>query len=118
MAIRNPTTLNINTTADINIDIGGGLVNTTHVFNKQSQIGFSSYQTGSLDIDVSISPANLGRITSGVFHCTEALDFQTDEMASPLTTKMFAYDGIATNLTVSSSSVSAATLEFVMGNSL
>ena len=118
MAIRNPTTLVINTTADINVDVGGGLVNTTRVFNKQSQIGFSSYNTGSLDIDVNISPVNLGRITSGVFSCSEALDFSTDEMATPVTSKLFAYDGISTNLTVSSSSTTPATLEFVMGNIL
>ena len=115
MAIKQPTTLSILTSAEIKVDVGNGATNISKIFANQTDIAFTSYSTGSIDISASTGDSILGTISAGIFSCTQPIDFITADMSASLNTKVFAYSGAPTTLSISSNSLTPVTVEYIIG---
>lgn len=114
MAIRNPTQLSIDFNADIKTELANGRVTANRIITNNITVPFNSYGVGSVDIDVSMEPMQLGITTTGVFISSEPVEFLIGDESSVIT-KLFAYDGPEVIISVTSTSATPITVEYALG---
>ena len=113
MALKNPTKLVVDFNADIKTDQPGGRSNLTRIIANSVQLPFSSYNVGSVDIDINDTPVVLGTASTCVIASSFPVDVSIDQ--SVITTKLFAYDGIEAVISVDTTSITPITVEYALG---
>lgn len=114
MAIRNPTQLSIDFNADIKTELANSRVTANRIITNNILVPFNSYGIGSIDIDVSMDPMQLGVATTGVFISDEPVEFLIGNDSSVIT-KLFAYDGPEVLISVVTTSETPITVEYALG---
>jgi|694.fasta_scaffold00131_83 hypothetical protein len=114
MAIRNPTQLSIDFNADIKTELANGRVTANRIITNNITVPFNSYGVGSVDIDASMEPMQLGIATTGVFTSEDPVEFLINNESSVIT-KLFAYDGPEVLISVLTTSEASITVEYALG---
>ena len=117
MAIRNPTTLAVDFNADLKTENAHGRIATNRIIASNMQLPFGSYTIGSVDLTVADSPMVLGNMGAGVILSSDLIDVITSQSV-PVTTKLFAYDGDETTISITTDSTNPITVEYAIGMKL
>lgn len=118
MTIRRPTNLFISFSADLQIDQGDGTARSQQLIGYTTQVPYSSYTTGSLELDPTQPEIALGTVSAGVFTATKPIEFRLEGNTDPIKTKMFTYNGTSTTIYVNNTGNTNATLEYILGTEL
>jgi|688.fasta_scaffold00172_158 hypothetical protein len=114
MAIRNPTTLAVDFNSDLKTENAYGRITTNRIIASNMQLPFGSYTIGSVDLTNVDSPMVLGNLGAGVILSSDLIDVTTSQ-SIPVTTKLFAYDGAETTISISTDSTDPITVEYAIG---
>lgn len=118
MAIRKPTNLFINVSADLQVDQGNGRSVSQQLIGYTEQLPYSSYSTGSLELDPADPEKSFGELTNGVFLATQAVSFRLENNTDVINSKIFVYNGDVTTVHIANTSNSIVTLEYILGSGL
>ncbi len=115
MTIKNPTSLVVNFTADLNYDMGAGVTNTVAILNDVTTLPFNSYVHGSLNISNATAEIALGTASTIVIIADDIISVRNDNMNNTIDTKLFSYSGAVDTFYVSTASADPITIEYVLG---
>lgn len=115
MTIKNPTSLVVNFSADLQYDMGAGKVNSVALLSDETVLPFNSYVHGSLNISNATSEITLGTASTIVIIADDIISVTNDNMTNSIDTKLFSYNGAVDTFYVSTTSATPITIEYVLG---
>jgi hypothetical protein len=115
MTIKNPTSLVVNFSADLQYDIGAGKINSVALLSDVTTLPFNSYVHGSLNISNATAEITLGKASTIVIIADDIISVTNDNMTNSINTKLFSYSGAVDTFYVSTASADPITIEYVLG---
>ena len=115
MTIKNPTSLVVNFSADLQYDMGAGKVNSVALLSDETVLPFNSYVHGSLNISNATAEITLGTASTIVIIADDIISVKNDNMTNTIDTKLFSYNGAVDTFYVSTTSATPITIEYVLG---
>lgn len=114
MTIRNPTSLVVDFNTDLKTEITHNKFSVNRLITNTLQLPLGGYSTGTMDITSTDGTIVLGSAGTGVILSTNVIDVSLDGN-TPVTTKLFAYDGDRVPISISTESTTPITVEYVIG---
>ena len=114
MTIRQSTSISVDLTANLITDTGVGTANKTKVMSNNLQLPVGGYTMGSIDIVNTDGAVLISRAGTAVIMSDRPVNIIVNNTILS-NTKLFAYDGTEELISVSTSSTTAVTVEYVMG---
>lgn len=115
MTIRTPTSLVLDFNIDLKTEIASNKFATHRFISNTTQLPFGSYAVGSIDLTSDMGTVTLGTAGAGVIQSNRAISVILGE-DNPIHTKLFAYDGNKMPISISTTSLSPITVEYVLGD--
>ena len=117
MTIRTPTSLVIDFNTDLTTEIASNRFTTHRLISNSLQLPVGSYSVGSIDLLDTSGTVILGTAGIGVISSDSVIDV-TIGANNSISTKLFAYDGAVAPISISTTSTTPITVEYVIGTNL
>lgn len=117
MTIRTPTSLVIDFNTDLTTEIASNRFTTHRLISNSLQLPVGSYSVGSIDLLDTSGTVILGTAGIGVISSDSVIDVTIGANDS-ISTKLFAYDGAVAPISISTTSTTPITVEYVIGTNL